>query len=88
MKTQGHFQTVSIPFLMTLIIKASFEVKSQVSFNTYFNEKEFTKPMNKQVKISTNHFSLLTLTLSKNIGHNSMLLESISIHEMDRRLHF
>lgn len=43
---------------MTWIIKASFKVKSQVSFNMYFNEKESTKVMNKQVNISfkTNPF--------------------------------
>lgn len=50
---------------MTLIVKTTSEGKSPVSFNTYSNEKECTKPMGKQLKIHTHNFSLLTLTLSK-----------------------
>lgn len=80
MKIQGHFQTLSILVLITSITETSFEVKSQVSFNTCFNEKKFTTPKDKQVKISANNFSLLTLTLSRVTGHNLMVLGSVPIH--------
>lgn len=80
MKIQGHFQTLSILVLITSITETSFEGKSQVSFNTCLNEKKFTKPKDKQVKISTNDFSLLTLTLTKDTGHNSMDMGSAPVH--------
>lgn len=88
MKIQGHSQTLSTLVLITSITETSFEVKSQVSLNTCFNEKKFTKPKDKQVKMSTSNFSLLTLTLSRDTGYQLMVLGSVPIHWMDRGLCF
>lgn len=67
MKIQGRSQTLSILVLIPSITETSFEVKS---FNTGFNGKKFTKPKDEQVKIGTNHFSFLILTLSRDTGCN------------------